>query len=367
MGRMAPGNFIVSLHWHSRAGRHVDRHWFGGLGLASGELTELVESRARVARDPADIRSTSLYGWKHAWPRLGRHYPRGLLHEFPRSDLRPFRVLGMGEKDLIADFNPPLAGIGLNIEATRLGNAEGPADIEGPLATWLANGPGMQAPLADCETDFLAGTPFARPDETPDQRFYARERLVDHLDEVTRTDLTRHYRQALQPGMKVLDLMASWNSHLPADLPLDVAGLGMNEAELAHNPRLAERVVHDLNLHPALPFADAGFDAVLCALSIEYLVDPLAVVREVGRVLKPGAPLIVSFSDRWFPPKAIRLWSELHPFERVAFVADLLRRSGSFGNLQTESLQGRPAPLGNWRPQRRPHADPLFIVTGQRI
>lgn len=367
MAAMAPVNYIVSLSWHSRAGCHIDRHWLGGVELVPEEIRELIASIARVARDPGQVRNSSLYGWKHTPPCLGRHYPRGLLHEFPRADLRPFRVLGVEEKQVLADFNSPLAGLDLTVDVEADGAAENSVDPAATVAAWLANGPGMQAPLADCETDFLAGTPFARPDETPDQRFYARERLVDHLDDVTRADLTQHYRQALQPGMKVLDLMASWNSHLPADLPLDVAGLGMNEAELAHNPRLAERVVHDLNLHPALPFADAGFDAVLCALSIEYLVDPLAVVREVGRVLKPGAPFVISFSDRWFPPKAIRLWSELHPFERVAFVADLLRRSGSFRNLQTESLQGRPAPLGNWRPQRRPHADPLFIVTGQRI
>ncbi len=31
-------------------------------------------------------------------------------------------------------------------------------------------------------------------------------------------------------------------------------------------------VLHDLNIHPELPFADAGFDLVICSLSIEYVV-----------------------------------------------------------------------------------------------
>jgi hypothetical protein len=367
MAAMVPGNYIVSLSWLSRAGCHIDRHWFGGVALAPDQMRERVASIARVQRDPGEVRNTSLYGWKHTPPRLGRHYPRGLLHEFPRTDLRPFRVLGVEEKQVLADFNPPLAGVELQVEVESDGAAESAADPGAAIAAWLANGPGMQAPLAATDTEFLTGTPFARADETPDEGFYEHERLVDHLDEVTRTEITARYRQTLQPGMKVLDLMASWNSHLPDELPIAVTGLGMNASELAHNPRLAERVVQNLNASAVLPFADAEFDAALCALSIEYLIDPLVVVREVGRVLKPGAPFVISFSDRWFPPKAIRLWSELHPFERMAFVADLLRRSGMFGNIQSKSLQGRPAPLGNWRPQRRPHADPLFVVTGHRL
>ena len=224
----------------------------------------------------------------------------------------------------------------------------------------------MQAPLPDADTDFLSGTPFARSDENADAHFYARERLVNHLDDVTRADITAHYRRVLQPDMRVLDLMASWNSHLPEELPLHVTGLGMNESELGHNVRLNERTLHDLNQHAVLPFADEQFDAALCALSIEYLIDPLAVLRQVGRVLKPGAPCVISFSDRWFPPKAIRLWSELHPFERLGFVAQLMQHSGLFSHIETDSLQGRPAPRGDWRPQRRPFADPLFIVTGRR-
>ena len=30
----------------------------------------------------------------------------------------------------------------------------------------------------------------------------------------------------------------------------------------------------------------------------------------------------MTFSDRWFPTKAIELWSELHPFERMGLVLD---------------------------------------------
>jgi len=379
------GNIIVSIGWRSRAATHWDRHCFGSLcldhgrlgpfdgralaRLRPGETVVLTEPCILGPRDPQEVRGTSLQGWRPAPPRIGRHYPRGLLNAYPRTDLRPFRVHALGEGSITADFNAPLLGMALTVEYALLERQDAAATLPAadPLAHWLANGPGMQAPMAEADTDFLAGEPFARADESPDDRFYARERLVDHLDETTRQALTTRYRQSLRPGMKVLDLMASWNSHLPPEMPLTVTGLGMNQSELGHNPRLDERLVHDLNQQPQLPFADASFDAALCALSIEYLTAPIAVVREVGRVLKPGAPLIVSFSDRWFPPKAIRLWAELHPFERLGLVVDFLRLSGCFGELITESLQGLPAPKGAWRPQGRPCADPLFVVTGYRL
>lgn len=368
---------LLSLHWSSRYARHVDRRFLGGIdplrddigglslrplaGHPPGGTVQLASRHVFAARDASEVRRSSLQGWRHTRPLVGRHYPRGLLNEFPRSDLRPFRVLRTGEDFVIADFNPPLAGIECTIEATIV---SGPQTQPWQHAgEFLHQGPGIQAALADADTDFFDDHPFARVDESDDAGFYARERLVDHLDATTRTELTHIYRRSLHPGMAALDLMASWNSHLPDEIDLAVTGLGMNRAELDHNPRLAQRLVHDLNRSPTLRFADATFDAALCALSIEYLVRPVEVVREAGRVLKAGAPFIVAFSDRWFPPKAIRLWGELHPFERMALVADYLRLSGMFDRIETESLCGLPPPAAT---HRRPVSDPLFVVSGRR-
>lgn len=46
-----------------------------------------------------------------------------------------------------------------------------------------------------------------------------------------------------------------------------------------------------------------------CSSSVEYLIHPIEVFSEVARVLKPGAPFVVTFSERWFPTKAIELWT----------------------------------------------------------
>jgi SAM-dependent methyltransferase len=161
--------------------------------------------------------------------------------------------------------------------------------------------------------------------------------------------------------------MASWVSHLPDGIGgLAVTGLGLNAAELERNAGLSARVVHDLNADARLPFADGAFDGAVCTASVEYLIDPLAVFRELARVLKPGAPLVVTFSDRWFPTKAIALWGELHAFERMALVIDYFRKSGGFTGLATESIRGLPRPADDKYAGQLPYADPVFAVWGRR-
>ena len=165
--------------------------------------------------------------------------------------------------------------------------------------------------------------------------------------------------------MQVLDLMSSYLSHLPTVNDLEVIGLGMNRQELERNQQLSSWLVQDLNQHPQLPFAEHFFDAVICTSSIEYLVEPLAVVDEVARVLKPGAVFMLTFSDRWFPAKQIELWSEMHPFERQGLVLDYLVRSGRFEDLHTETIRGLPRPANDVHSRLRAQSDPVFAVWGK--
>jgi SAM-dependent methyltransferase len=198
---------------------------------------------------------------------------------------------------------------------------------------------------------------FARLDESDDASFYAAPRFVVHIDDATIAALTRWYGEALAPGADVLDLMSSWVSHLPepAALPLGrVVGLGMNAAELAANPRLASFDVVDLNAAPRLPYPDASFDAVLCAVSIQYLTRPVEVFAEAARVLRPGGRVAIATSHRCFPTKAIRAWHVLPPRDRLAAIALYLERGGGF----TEPELVDRSPGGG--------ADPLWIVTAQR-
>ena len=60
----------------------------------------------------------------------------------------------------------------------------------------------------------------------------------------------------------------------------------MNRQEFAANARLTDHVVQNLNDDPRLPFPDAEFDAAGLCVSTDYLIDPVAVLREDGA----GAP-----------------------------------------------------------------------------
>jgi SAM-dependent methyltransferase len=197
---------------------------------------------------------------------------------------------------------------------------------------------------------------FARQDESPDPQFYTVPRLVLHIDEATVAALRQHYAESLAPGSDVLDLMSSWVSHLPPahELPLGrVVGLGMNAQELAANPRLASWDIHDLNAMPRTPYPDGSFDAVLCAVSIQYLTRPVEVLADAARVLRPGGRVLIATSHRCFPTKAIRAWHERPPGERMRVIESYLDPAGGFD--APELLDRSP-----------PGADPLWIVTATK-
>ncbi|MDL2343822.1 methyltransferase domain-containing protein [Deinococcus sp. MIMF12] len=198
---------------------------------------------------------------------------------------------------------------------------------------------------------------FRRVDETPDERFYAQPRFVTHIDDAAIAAVTQLYREYFPPGDHLLDLMSSWVSHLPPEVEYaGVTGLGLNRAELERNPRLNRRVVQNLNTDPHLPFETASFDGCGICVSIDYLTDPVTVLREVGRVLKPGAPLVITFSNRCFPTKAVAVWHALDDAGHVALVEDLLRMAGNFRDIVGLDRSPRPG---------RP--DPLYAVVGRAV
>jgi SAM-dependent methyltransferase len=155
----------------------------------------------------------------------------------------------------------------------------------------------------------------------------------------------------------VLDLMSSWVSHLRL-APDELVVLGLNEKELAANPMATERVVQDLNRDPRLPFADASFDAVLCCVSIDYLTRPVEVLAEAGRVLRPGAPLVVTFSNRCFPTKAVHGWLRSDDLGHVAIVEAYVRATEAFD--EPESSRRTPDLETGYR------GDPLYAVVATR-
>ena len=170
---------------------------------------------------------------------------------------------------------------------------------------------------------------FAKRDAAPDPLFYASPRLVTHIDAPAVAAVTALYRDLLPPGGAILDLMSSWVSHLPGDVAYaEVIGHGLNGDELAANPRLTRRFVQDLNADPRLPLPAGSLDAAMLCVGVQYLERPVAVLGEVARALRPGAPVLVTFSNRCFPTKAVAIWTALDGADHARLVALYLARAG---------------------------------------
>jgi SAM-dependent methyltransferase len=195
---------------------------------------------------------------------------------------------------------------------------------------------------------------FRRLDDSDDELFYLMPRLVVHIDDAAIRIVEEIYLSRLPRGGAILDLMSSWRSHLPPELmPARVVGLGLNRPEMEDNPALTEIVTHNLNRAPQLPFEDASFDGAVLTVSVQYLIHPLEVFAEVGRVLKSGAPFIVTFSNRMFPTKAVAIWANASEQQRVDLVGYYFTHSAAFERIELVDRSSG-------------ETDPLWAVLGYR-
>ncbi len=195
----------------------------------------------------------------------------------------------------------------------------------------------------------LPAAAFEKQDPTPDAEFYDFPRFVTHIDAGAIAAVTSVYRDVFPAGGSLLDLMSSWVSHLPADVAYaSVVGHGMNEEELAANPRFSRWFIQDFNADPVLKLDDASFDGAGLCVSVQYLQRPVELFREVGRVLRPGAPFVVSFSNRCFPTKAVAIWQAMRGPDQQTLVGAYMRAAG-FAETSTRTFVP-------------PGGDPLWVV-----
>ncbi len=189
-------------------------------------------------------------------------------------------------------------------------------------------------------------------DNSDDRSFYQSPRFVTHADDAFCSRLTELYASVMSPGDRVFDAMSSWVSFLPP-LSFDhVVGHGLNQAELEANEQLDEFFVQNFNTEQTLPLEDNQFDMVCCALSVQYLQYPGEIFTEFERVLAPGGRVIVSFTNRMFPTKAVRAWRMRSMDERATLVEEYLTAGGL---AQTECVVDQSG------------SDPFYAVIGSPI
>ena len=198
---------------------------------------------------------------------------------------------------------------------------------------------------------------FARLDEASDPLFYDLPRKVVHIDDAAIVAVKEFFLEVLPPHGVVLDLMSSWRSHWPASLPKQrLVGVGLNAVEMEENPDLDDFLVHDVNTTPRLPFEDDIFDAAVITVSVQYLTNPIAVFRDVHRLLKPGGVFAVIFSNRMFPTKAVAIWRTLNDQQHAELVAAYFHHAGNFVDLD---FQNRTPPAATY-------TDPVYVVIARK-
>ncbi len=306
-------------------------------------------------------------------PEAGRYYPKGWfqgINDNYSENMFPARLVHIDDDKIEVDFNHPLADynlvLGIEVFSVHQSFDEHGGRCSDALSV-LLDGPGMQLPYKHKVTEFINNESFSRVDSNADGLFYVMPRKVNHIDSQAQQNLSNLYDDLLPREGRILDLMSSINSHLSEKFNhAQVTGLGMNQEELDLNPRLSETLIHDLNTDTQLPYDNETFDAVMCNLSVEYLTQPINVFVEVARVLKKGGVFVCSFSNRWFPTKAIAIWNNLHEFERVALVAEYFTASKCFEDMHTYSLRGQSRPDDDAHINKSFVSDPIYAVWGKK-
>jgi len=105
-------------------------------------------------------------------------------------------------------------------------------------------------------------------------------------------------RYSIQPGMKLLDIGCGRGEFLRGFMRCGVKGYGADRSRAASAlcPE-AQLCVADLE-NDVLPFEDNSFDVVFSKSVIEHFYYPERMIKEIYRVLKPGA-LVITMCPDW--------------------------------------------------------------------
>lgn len=398
LSRHGVARVVVSVRWSDARATHEEAMYFDKFSVwrEADLLPPAISTRVpgmRVGdRAQADVEPAETFGARRdelvvtttparfdrhqrpgltVTPRVGRFYPRGFFHGVIgifKNETVPARITSLTATACTVDFNHPMAGVPYSVQL-EVDSILPRCDQRGgrctsPLEEMLLYA-GLSAPLVDGRDTDYGDNPdgMRRMDERNDRAFYTKPRLVQHLDARACQTLNQLYRRLIPRDADVLDLMASHDSHLAGASLRSLSAVGLNLEELQANPLATQRVVHDLNESATLSYEPHSFDAVLCTASVEYLTRPHDVIAGIKQLLRPGGVFVLTVSNRWFPSKAIRIWQELHEYERVGLLLQWLQQSG-YERLNSFSSRGWPRPADDPYARETPYSDPLFAVWG---
>ena len=91
--------------------------------------------------------------------------------------------------------------------------------------------------------------------------------------------------------------------------------------DVQHTPMAESEVKADWVAAAAenLPFPNNTFDAVITFEVLEHVVDPVQMVKELYRVLKPGGQVVLSVPNKWWIFETHGAYLPLLPWNRVPF------------------------------------------------
>lgn len=168
-------------------------------------------------------------------------------------------------------------------------------------------------------------------------------------------DVTRHFPEQA----KVLDVGcgSGWlGEHFS-----DYTGIDSSPEAIAAGVERGRNVLL-ADVDDRLPFEDARFDGVVLKDVLEHVVDPVAIVREVARVLRAGGRVFASSPDaqRW-------VWDDYthrRPFTRRSYRLLFTDAGFAIERLGYESVMPGTGIVSGWTRRKR---RPRLLVAAARL
>ena len=138
---------------------------------------------------------------------------------------------------------------------------------------------------------------------------------------------TRQLARQLQfaPSQHVLDVACGTGEFLMACAEHSNGVAGVDLSDKAIDQCKARLPDGEFYACPAetLPFDDEQFDLVTCLGSLEHFLDPVAALREMVRVAKPGAQFVILVPNKDFLTRKLGLYAGTHQVDAMEVVRSL--------------------------------------------